>query len=232
MIIIGIDISLSSTAVTINKFDEEFILCYLNDNKTDKWANMLDSVRNIKILRLETNSYNKDYSCREVQKLLRYEYISNQIITDIYNICGDLSCDIRIEGYSYTKNTNSIIDIITLSTLIRLNLLNKLNCNITVISPSTLKLETCRYCYGISEIEKFNKDGKKLKSEFKCVNEFGVSGGRFTKFEIYKAILYKKENSIMYNFLDDNRQVLEFKKIPSPIDDINDSLMLTKINIK
>jgi hypothetical protein len=110
--------------------------------------------------------------------------------------------------------------------------LNTLNCNISIISPSTLKLETCKYCYGISEIEKYNKDGKKLKSEFKCVNEFGISGGRFTKFEIYRSILYKKEKSIMYKFLDENKNVLEFKKIPSPIDDINDSLMLTKIILK
>jgi len=229
---IGIDISLSSTAITIKKDNIEYILSYLNKNKVDKWAKKLSDVKNLKIERINYE-YDKDnYSDSEIQKLTAYDRISDKIINDIKKIVLVENCDIRIEGYSYKKNTNSINDIIALSTLIRLKLLKELKCTIKIIAPNTLKIETCRYAYGVTEIKKFHKKtNKPLKSEFKIMNSDGIAGGSFTKFEMYKSILDKKTDTIIYNFLQENKDVLEMKKIPSPIDDINDSLLLVKINI-
>ena len=234
---IGIDISLSSTAITIEKDDEsentQHILSYLNKNKVDKWAKKISEIENINIERINYD-YDKDnYSDSEIQKLISYDNISDKIINDIKNICKEENCCIRIEGYSYSKNTNSINDIITLSTLIRLKLLKELNCTIKIIAPNTLKIETCRLAYGVTEIKRFHiKTGKPLESHFKIINDDGVAGGSFTKFEIYKSIIEKNIDTIFLDFLKDNKEVLNMKKIPSPIDDINDSILLSKINIK
>jgi len=232
MITIGLDISLSSTAVTINDFSNEYIFSYLNDDKSNKWANMLNEINNLTINRIKKNKQANNYSDGEIQKLLKYDEISDTIVADILNIVGSRECEIRIEGYSYTKNTNSIIDIIGLSTQLRLKLIKRLNSSIKIISPSTLKKNTCEKAYGITEIEKHGKKGQKLKSEFKIINHRGVSGGSFTKFEIYEAILDGNINTIISNFLKEHKSdIFTLKKIPSPIDDINDSIMLTKIDL-
>lgn len=229
---IGIDISLSSTAITIEKGNEQHILSYLNKNKVDKWAKKISEIDNINIERINYN-YDKDnYSDSEIQKLISYDNVSDKIINDIKKICQNVDCDIRIEGYSYTKNTNSINDIIALSTLIRLKLLKKLNCIIKIIAPNTLKIETCRLAYGVTEIKRTHKKtGKPLKSQFKIMNNDGVAGGSFTKFEIYKSIIERNIDTIFFDFLEQNKEILNMKKIPSPIDDINDSILLSKINV-
>jgi hypothetical protein len=233
-IVIGMDISLSSTAVTIIKDNEEFIFVYLKEGKTSKWANMLDGSKNIDIKRIKNNPVSKNYSENEIIKLTNYDSLSDIIINDISKFSEGNHLEIRIEGYSYTKNTNSIIDIIGLSTLIRYKLLNNFDCSIHIVSPSTLKLETCRNCYPTTEILRHHKKtGKPLKSTFIDQNHDGISGGKFTKFEIYKAIIESNMDTIIYPFLKDYYEdIFEMKKIPSPIDDINDSIMLSRINIK
>ena len=227
---IGIDISLSSTAVYISSENEDYILSYLNDDKVNKWAKKIENINNIKIRRIEHLIKKDNYSDLEVQKLTKYDKISDLIVDDIHNIVEENECEINIEGYSYGSKTSSINDIIALSTLIRLKILRNLNCNLNIISPNTLKLETCKMCYGLTEIEKFSKKtGKKLKSEFKYVNLDGIAGGSFKKHEMYKAIIEKNIDSILTSFLKQNINILDMKKIPSPIDDINDALLLSKI---
>lgn len=233
MIKIGIDVSLSSTAIYVNDENEQYILCYLNDKKTDKWANELNKIKNVNIHRISTTNYNEGYSKNEIKKLLKYDEISEKVVNDLFTICGKRYCDIRFEGYSYTKDTNSLNDIITLTTLLRLKMINKLNCDLTIISPPSLKLETCKYCYGVTEIKRFHKKtGKELAPELKVVNPDGLSGGNFTKFDIYKAIIDKKLNTIILDWLLNNQNILTMKKIPSPVDDINDAFMLSKISIE
>lgn len=229
---IGIDISLSSTAISIENNNEQYILSYLNKNKVDKWAKKLSKIEALKIERIKYEYDKNNYSDSEIQKLLSYDKVSDKIISDIKNIVKDHKCDIRIEGYSYTKNTNSINDIIGLSSLIRLKLLKNLNCDINIIAPNTLKIETCKLAYGVTEIRRTHKKtNKPLKSLFKIINNDGVAGGSFTKFEMYKAIIENNIDTIIYDFLIENKEVLNMKKIPSPIDDINDAILLAKINL-
>ena len=227
---IGIDISLSSTAVYISSESDDYIFSYLNDDKVNKWAKKIENINNVKIRRLEHLIKKDNYSDLEVQKLTKYDSISDLIIDDIHNIVEENECEINIEGYSYGSKTSSINDIIALSTLIRLKVLRNLNCNLHIISPNSLKLETCKMSYGLSEIKKVSKKtGKDLKSDFKYVNLDGVAGGSFKKHEMYKAIIEKGIDSLMTPFLVLNKSILEMKKIPSPIDDIIDSIWLSKI---
>lgn len=226
---IGIDISLSSTSIYIIDGDNEYVLCYMNNNKTSKWAKLLNNIDNINIIRFDSPKKSTEYSLNEINKLKHYDLISNLIINDLLKITKDNYCEITIEGYSYTKNTSSIVDIIGFSTLIRQKLLSNINCEINIIAPKTLKIETCKTCYGITEVEKYSKkSNKKLKSEFKILNNDGVSGGSFTKFEMLKSIIECNVYCIIYDFLIENKDILDMKKIPSPIDDIVDSIMLVK----
>lgn len=227
---IGIDISLSSTAVYISSKEKDYIFSYLNSNKVSKWANKISSIENLKINRIEQLIKKEEYSDLEIQKLNYYDQISDLILKDIQSIIVNDTCEINIEGYSYSSKTSSINDIIALSTLIRLKLLNNTNSNINIITPNSLKLETCKMCYGISEIKKVSKKtGKDLKSEFKYINNEGVAGGSFKKHEMYKAIIEKQLDSIFTDFLTNNNDILLMKTIPSPLDDINDALLLSKI---
>lgn len=233
MIIIGLDISLSSTAMCINDNGAEYIYCYLNTNKVSKWANLLEGdISNLMVTRLERAKKAKNYSDGEISKLLKYDEISELILNDIIKRCGNRKCEIRMEGYSYTKNTNSIIDIIGLSTQLRLKLLTKLNSSLHIISPSTLKLSTCKLAYGVTEIKRYGKKDQPLKSNFKVMNKEGISGGSFTKFEMYKSIIDGNIDTIIYDFLNEyESDVISMKKIPSPIDDIIDSVLITRINL-
>jgi len=227
---IGIDISLSSTAIYISSKNDDYILVYLTENKVNKWANKLKDIDNIFIHRIENIVKKNNYSDLEIQKLKKYDDISDKIISDIVSIIVDNSCEINIEGYSYSSKSSSINDIIALSTLIRIKLLKTIDCTINIISPNSLKLDTCKMCYGLTEIKKISKKtGKELKSEFKYINNDGVAGGSFKKHEMYKSIIEKNVDSILTTFLIGNQDIMDMKKIPSPIDDINDALLLSKI---
>jgi hypothetical protein len=231
MNIIGIDISLNSTAICITN-DDIKILSFLNELKGSKWSKELNTIKNVKINPIKYN-LEKNYSDKEISKLESYDKLSENIINELINICGNDFYEIRIEGYSFSKQTSSLADIIALSTLIRLKLLRKLNCKIKIVAPSTLKKETCVLAYGYKTIKKYHKKtGKELKNEIILTDDNGISGGKFTKFEMYKSLLKINEQNEYTNFLNYySDKILEMKKIPSPIDDINDSILLTKIKI-
>lgn len=226
---IGIDISLNSTAVYIS--EKDIILSYLNETKVSKWAKEIenDSVI-VKRIEFETN---KNYSDREICKLINYNDLSDTIVNDIYDIIKDKQCDVRIEGYSFSKNTSSLLDIVSLSTLIRLKILKKLNSKITIVAPMTLKSETCKKVYGYTINKKYHKKtGKELADEIILVNDDGISGGKFTKIEMYKSLLKIEMYSEYYKYILYNQdKILSLKKIPSPIDDINDAILLALVDL-
>ena len=214
---IGVDISLNSTALFISKDNENFIKCYLTEDKETKWTKILKKIKNVEI-NFITHNRNIDYSDNEIIKLEQFDLVSSQIINDLMIFCKSDFYEIRIEGYSFSKNTNSILDIVAYSTLIKTKIINNLNCKVKIIAPSTLKKNTCSLVYGINKNKTYNPDG--------------IAGGSFTKFEIYKTILDGKIETPIYDFLYDNsEQLLNMKKLPSPIDDINDATMASKIII-
>ncbi len=64
------------------------------------------------------------------------------------------------------------------------------------------------------------------------MNRDGVSGGSFTKFEIYESIIDGNIDTIIFDFLREYKSdIFSMKKVPSPIDDVTDSVMLTKIRL-
>lgn len=222
---IGIDISLNSTAIYIDSTKGQFILSFTNKKDNNIYIKELDRY-GVKFFH-NTREVSKDYSENEILKLRHYNLLSNTIIFEVLErIDTNNKTFCQIEGYSFSKNTSSILDIVSFSTLIRVGLLNSIdNVDIKIISPSTLKLETCKLVYMPIDVGK-----KKPKFEFR--NNQGISGGSFKKPQMFRAMLDGDIKSPISEMLITYSDLMDREKIPNPIEDIIDSIFACKIRIK
>ena len=118
-------------------------------------------------------------------KLREYDHVTDLIHNKILgNINKKEKTIVAIEGYNYgLRNTNSIIDIVTFSTLLRLKILTipKLD-KLIIISPMTIKSMTAELVYGYVLSPKAKN--KKINK-----NNEGVAGGDFNKKDMMKALI-------------------------------------------
>jgi hypothetical protein len=214
---IGIDISINSSAIFIVSNKGETILSFTNKKDNNIYIKELDRC-GVKIS-TQNRQKSEDYSENEILKLESYIELSENIIDGILNYIDiDEKTYCQIEGYSFSKNTSSILDIVSLSSLIRRNLYKEIkNIDITIISPSSLKLETCKLVYKPVDI------GKK-KPKLKYVNNEGISGGSFKKPQMFRAMIEGDIKSPISKMLNEYRHLMERDKIPNPIEDIIDSI--------
>jgi hypothetical protein len=221
---IGIDISLNSTAVFIESDKGITILSFTNKKDNNIYIKELDRY-GVKFFHYN-REISKDYSINEILKLKHYNKISDLLLFEIQkyiNIEENTFC--QIEGYSFSKNTSSILDIVSLSTLIRSKLITDIkNIDISIISPSSLKLDTCKLVYKPIDI------GIR-KPKYKYVNEQGISGGSFKKPQMYRAIIEGKIDTPIYEMLLTYKELMDREKIPNPIEDIIDATFACKIKI-
>lgn len=213
---IGIDISLNSTAATLSDGEKTYILSFNNKKDNNKWIIELDSA-GVDITQIYRKT-SDDYSKNEIVKLTDFMRISEQIVSKIISYLNpSLDTFCVIEGYSFSRNTSSILDIVSLSTLIKTSLLSKIN-NITIeiLSPLTLKLEACKMVYPPTVI------GSR-KKKLKWVNPQGISGGSFKKQHMFQAFLDLKPDNNLYKTLYHYSDLVNREKIPNPIEDIIDS---------
>lgn len=221
---IGIDPSIKSTAVCINgklyNFTTEQYM--MNKKSMKKWYSIISHL--VEYVVVDYKYSDMSYSESELQKLYDYEIVAKKIIETINkNIDVKLQTKINIEGYSYSSEVGDIVDLVTFSTLLRRELI-KAGFEVTIISPSTLKLESCKLTYEPIDVGK-----KKPKYEYR--NNEGVSGGKFTKREMYKVICENNvwEDEWVKLIKSFSNEVLSASAIPKPIDDLNDSFLLFKI---
>lgn len=221
---IGIDISINSTAVYIESDKASNILSFTNKKSNNKYVELL-SEYGVRFFHISRESSDV-YSDNEILKLIHYTNVANLIVDEIINLLeiGEKTyCN--IEGYSFSKNTSSILDIVSLSTLIKTELLNRIDdIEMSVISPASLKLETCKLVYEPIDI------GIR-KPKLKYVNNNGIAGGSFNKHQMYESIIDGEISTPIYNMLVDNIDILELKKIPNPIEDIIDATFACKIKM-
>ena len=224
MNIVGLDPSLISTGMVVN--GKLFNYCREKDayNKSglSKWFKYAESELNL--IYIEYREY-KNYSEGELIKLKDYDKITSLIIRDIEeNIDKSKPTKIGIEGYSYASDAGSIIDLVTFSTLLRKKLFDFISQDITVFSPASLKLESCKLTYP-----PINEGKKKEKWVYK--NNLGVSGGSFTKHGMFLSIIENnKLNDGWTNLcraLKD--EIIKSSKVPKPFEDVNDSFLLYNI---
>lgn len=225
--IIAIDPSLISTALVVSSGDTFKIYNYCRENKVfgkkgiTKWFGFAEEFITYKFI--EYREY-KDYSEGELVKLKDYDKISDTIITDILeNIDPKKPTKIGIEGYSFSSAAGDIIDLVTFSTILRKKLFDKISEDIFVLSPSTLKLESCKLTYA-----PINIGIKKEKWIYK--NNIGISGGSFTKTDIFLSIV---ENTNWDDYWTKHckfskEDILSVKTIPKPYEDVNDSFIIFK----
>lgn len=222
---IGIDISINSTAVYIESNKGNKIISFTNKKDNNIYIKELNQhgVDFIHFNRKKSTNYSEN----EIIKIKHYDQLSILIVDKINKyIDFNEKTYCQIEGYSFSKNTSSILDIVSFSTLIRTYLLKEISdIEMTIISPSSLKLEACKLSYKPKDI------GVK-KEKLVYLNNDGVSGGSFKKPEMYKAILDGNIETPISKMLKSYEHLLERKKIPNPIDDIIDAIFACKVKIK
>jgi hypothetical protein len=223
--IIAIDPSLISTALVVSSGDTFKIYNYCRESKAfgkkgiTKWFGLAEEFITYKFI--EYREY-KDYSEGELVKLKDYDKISDTIITDILeNIDPSKPTKIGIEGYSFSSAAGDIIDLVTFSTILRKKLFDKISEDIFVLSPSTLKLESCKLTYA-----PINIGIKKEKLIYK--NKIGISGGSFTKTDMFLSIV---DNDCLDDYWAKHckfikTDILEPKQIQKPYEDVNDAYLI------
>ncbi len=232
MNIIAIDPSLISTALVVSSGDTFKIYNYCRESKVfgkkgiTKWYGMAEEYVTYKFINYREF---EDYSEGELTKLKDYDAITDSIIEDILeNIDPNLESKIGIEGYNFGAQVGDLIDLVTFSTLLRKKLFDRISEDILVMSPSTLKLESCKLTYKpiIKEIGK-----KKITIKEEWRNNIGMPGGKFTKNDMALSII---EN----DFLDDfwikhckfvKDDLTSVSTIQKPYEDVNDAYLIYQI---
>ena len=228
MNIVGIDPSLISTAIVVNGK----IINYCRESKVygktgmTKWFKLAEEHVIYKFI--EYREF-EDYSEGELTKLKDYDKITDDIIKDILDNIDPLQpTKIGIEGYNFGAQVGDLIDLVTFSTLLRKKLYVHVSKDILVLSPSTLKLESCKLTYPpiIKEI-----GGKKPRQEFIYRNKIGISGGKFQKPDMYLAIIENENlNDDWYKHcLSVKGDLTSISTIPKPYEDCNDAYLLYQI---
>ena len=174
----------------------------------------------------------ENYSDGELIKLKDYDKITDDIINDILkNINTSEETKIGIEGYNFGASVGDLIDLVTFSTILRKKLFDVVSKNITILSPSTLKLEACKMTYKpiIKEIK-----GKKPRTDYIWKNDIGIPGGHFTKMDIFKSII---DNNNIDDFWSNHcrsikSEILSMATLPKPYDDLCDAFIIYQYIMK
>jgi hypothetical protein len=225
MNLITIDPSLTCTAVIVN--DKIFV--YASESvamtKTGKPTKWFDSVDHLITLRLHSNAYTAtNHSDKEIQKLVNYNGIVKTIFTDVLSclIPGE-PIRVYIEGYSHSSEAGPLIDLVTFGTALRMMLafMSVDDIQVHIVTPTELKMYTARFTY----LALTTKKSEVIR------NHQGVSGGKFTKHEMYKALI---ENvNLQCEWVTNLRNIAPdataMKGIPKPIEDINDAKLMYEI---
>lgn len=225
---IGIDPSLISTAIVVGTEDSFKMYNYCRESSVygktgiKKWFKLAEQYVNYRFVNYRPFN---NYSEGEITKLKDYDSVTDNIISDIIcNIDTSRPTAVGIEGYSFSSSAGDIVDLVTFSTLLRKKIFDRVTQNISVLSPSTLKLESCKMTYP--PIVK-NIGGKNPRQEFIWRNPFGLSGGSFTKTEIFNSIIDNESDDYWSNHCRSVKDdILSVKTIPKPYEDVNDSFIL------
>lgn len=225
MNIVAIDPSLMCTALVVN--DKKFIYAkedygHTKKGALTKWFEICDP-----FITYRWTDYPaaKDHSTNEMLKHVAYDKLTDLIVQDILDTIDPLQpTKIGIEGYSYSSAAGPLIDLVTISTLLRNKLYKRVSPDLTIYQPTSLKLAACKLAYAPIQVGK-----KVIKYEYR--NNEGVSGGSFKKPEIYKALIENPNLTCEWSCLlkEYASDCLSVKMIPKPIEDMNDAKTLYEI---
>jgi hypothetical protein len=225
MNIVTIDPSLNCTAVVVN--DKKFIYAKEEYGHTKKLTltKWFDICEPFITYRWTDYPSSKDHSTNEMLKHVAYDKLTDIIISDILaTINPNEDTKIGIEGFSYSSAAGPLIDLVTISTLLRNKLYHRVSTDLTVYPPASLKLAACKLTYPPIQV------GKKVE-KFEYRNHDGIAGGKFKKPEIYKALI--DNTNLTCEWVELLRlyegDCFAVKNIPKPIEDMNDAKILYEI---
>jgi hypothetical protein len=232
MNIVAIDPSLVSTALVVSSGDTFKIYNYCRESKVygkkgiTKWFKSAEEFVEYKFI--EYREF-EDYSEGELTKLKDYDKVTDQIIDDILsNIDPTKETKVGIEGYNFGAQVGDLIDLVAFSTLLRKKLFDSVSKDIWVMSPSTLKLESCKLTYEPIRTE-IGKKVVKIKEEYR--NRIGIPGGKFTKNEMALAIIENNNLNDYWikhcKFIKD--ELTSVSTIQKPYEDVNDAYLIYQI---
>lgn len=221
--IICIDPSLSCTAVVINDHKAVFTTvstAYTKKAKLNKWFELCHPY--VDVFCHEFDSTKMSFTASELNKFKKYDEITDSIVSFINEkTMPQLPSRVFIEGYSFSSAAGPLIDLVTFGTLLRYKLHENLTGNITTIPPSELKLYAAKLTYQ-SVME-----GKKETWR----NKEGVSGGKFKKHEMMKALIENETLQCEWVSLlrEHASDIMAAKSVPKPIEDVNDAKLMYEI---
>ena len=231
MNLIGLDISKVSTGMAIEVNNINYLFSYNTSKPTQKWNKILDTIDNVTIRTYEYDNTIEDYSESEINKLVQFINISNDIIEDILSVI-DIKDEtiIFLEGYSYGKNPGPLLDLVGIGSSVRSKVYENIP-NIKemkVIAPKSLKLQSCEMVYGavIKDI------GKRKPKIVKIItnNKNNIKGGDFQKIDMHDAIIKSDCNHALKQlFIDKDGEIRATKTFAKPIEDLNDALLLKEL---
>ena len=232
MNIVAIDPSLVSTALVVSSGDTFKIYNYCRESKVygkkgiTKWFKSAEEFVEYKFI--EYREF-EDYSEGELTKLKDYDKVTDQIIDDILsNIDPTKETKVGIEGYNFGAQVGELIDLVAFSTLLRKKLFDSVSKDIWVMSPSTLKLESCKLTYEPIRTE-IGKKVVKIKEEYR--NRIGIPGGKFTKNDMALAIIENNNLNDYWikhcKFIKD--ELTSVSTIQKPYEDVNDAYLIYQI---
>jgi hypothetical protein len=224
MNLIGIDISIDSTGMSIFRDDEVIFLNFTVQKRNAGWIKKTMEAIDYEFINYTYKDID-NYTESEIMKLREFDHVTDLIYEKIKgNINKKEKTIIAIEGYNYRlKNTNSIIDIVTFSTLLRLKILQLPRLDkLIIISPMTVKSKTAELVYGFELSPKAKN--KKINK-----NKEGVAGGDFDKKDMMKALIELNGEDKLSKVLEKYKcDLLKLKNVPKPWDDIIDSFFIMK----
>lgn len=228
MIFIGLDVSKISTALCIEKDSITKLFSYTTKKSNNIWVKNTSEFINYRHVEYNYNQ-ETEYSKSELLKLNEFNTITDLIITDIFdNVKNIDSVRIGIEGYSYNSK-GPIFDLIEFTTYLKYKLIYKLfrYSDIKIISPLSLKSETCKMVYK----PRIELKGKRIIKEIlHYENNKGKEATKFDKWDMLYALI---DSDIDMNIIDWCRnnlnEITKGKEVPKPIDDIIDSIWLKEL---
>lgn len=214
---VGIDASLTSTAVNIRTPDSNILLSFTKNYKPTGWTKQMEN-----FTKFYDTSFRilDDYSQSEIAKLEDYSIVTDKIVNEIsIRTDNGLETKIGIEGYSYSSAAGPLIDLVCFGTQLRKSLLIEFK-NLKIYTPSQLKQKCAQLVYP--------KDKKGMHR-----NNEGVAGGSFKKHQMCLAMLESTHltlNDDFKMFLKTNWPDLSIMKgLPKPTDDLSDAIWACEV---
>ena len=228
MIFIGLDVSKISTALCIERDNKIKLYSYTTKKNNNIWVKDTKDLINYRHI-VYKYPEEKDYSKSELSKLNEFDSITDLIISDIFDNLKMLdSIKIAIEGYSYNSK-GPIFDLIEFTTILKHKLMHKLvtYTNINIISPMTLKSETCKMVYK----PRIEMKGKKvIKEILHYENNKGKQATKFDKWDMYDAFIESDLKMELKDWCETYKEeITKGKEVPKPLDDIIDAIFLKEM---